>query len=174
MKSCLLVFALISGLAASGCGDGVQRVCGDLDCDDDNPCTTDACDSDRVECTNARVFDQTICGVEGALGACDAGVCDLDQSPPSGVIDLSVQFGNAEVSFVSYEATCDNAVPLTGTLTSASGELWEASMILPAGRCTVEISAADQDGATLCTTGFGGEIVPGSRDPVGITNSCNR
>ena len=161
------------GPGACEAGMCVALTCEDLDCNDDNPCTTDGCNPDRVECTNARVFDETICGVEGALGACDAGVCDLDQRPPSGVIDLTANFGRASLSFVSYEAVCDNAVPLTGPLTSAGGGVWETSMTLPAGRCAVEVHAADQDGETLCTTRFGGEIAPGSQGPVSISSSCN-
>lgn len=159
--------------AACEAGLCVALTCRDLDCDDDNPCTAEGCDLDRVECTSTRVFDQTTCGVDGALGACDEGVCDLDQSPPSGVVDVTVRFGGAEVSVASYEAVCVDAVPLTGTLTSAGGDLWETSMTLPAGTCLVEISALDQDGETVCITAFGGTVAPDSQSSTNLTVSCN-
>jgi hypothetical protein len=56
----------------------------DGDCDDDNPCTADACNGmGGVQCTHTPLSGtQTGCGTTCRPGTCAAGVCNLDPPPP--------------------------------------------------------------------------------------------
>lgn len=73
MKSCLLALLLCSGLLTSACGD--SRSCDQVDCDDLNPCTVDACNPDGIFCENEALPDAADCETDGAVGLCAAGAC---------------------------------------------------------------------------------------------------
>ncbi|MEM7137868.1 MAG: hypothetical protein AAF500_14885 [Myxococcota bacterium] len=50
-------------------------LCGPVDCNDDNQCTSDACDPQNGACNNTNVTDGTTCNLEGLPGICQGGLC---------------------------------------------------------------------------------------------------
>lgn len=67
-------------LVASACGDdstspGAKSLCDDVDCDDRNLCTADACEPDSGMCENLAIEDGTVCTSVGTDGTCQLGVC---------------------------------------------------------------------------------------------------
>ena len=54
---------------------------GDANCNDNNPCTDDSCDTDTGECSNSPVADGTVCGIDGwcESGFCVEPECQIDE-----------------------------------------------------------------------------------------------
>lgn len=64
---------ILAAMAAACSGTG--PTCTELDCDDGNPCTNDACDPSGMPCENATKADWSPCDLDGRRAACDTGVC---------------------------------------------------------------------------------------------------
>jgi len=58
-----------------GCSDTQPECETGADCNDDNECTNDICDSASGTCSNAPVDDGTDCTFDGVSGVCVSGVC---------------------------------------------------------------------------------------------------
>ena len=65
-----------AGGTAGGGGAGGSLLCADVDCDDQNECTTDACDPADGECDYTLVTDGMTCDFGGLPGVCGAGACE--------------------------------------------------------------------------------------------------
>lgn len=64
--------------AAGVCMSGVcqEDLCDGVDCDDENPCTRDACNAEDGSCGHDAREDGTPCDFGGLPGKCHAGVCE--------------------------------------------------------------------------------------------------
>ena len=66
----------VDGNSPGKCMEGIcVGVCTDINCDDGNPCTSDACDALSGVCINARLAESTSCDAGGDAGMCSDGVC---------------------------------------------------------------------------------------------------
>jgi len=64
-----------SGTGGAG-GAGGSMLCADVDCDDQNECTADACNPADGECDYTLIADGLPCDFGGLPGVCTAGVCE--------------------------------------------------------------------------------------------------
>ncbi|MDH3727537.1 MAG: hypothetical protein OER77_08410 [Myxococcales bacterium] len=64
-----------SGTGGAG-GVGGSVLCADVDCGDQNECTTDTCDPVDGECVYTLVTDGTTCDFGGLPGVCGVGACE--------------------------------------------------------------------------------------------------
>lgn len=152
-------------------GTCASMSCEGIACDDGNPCTVDACFDELGACVGVVVPAMTACEVEGALGVCDGAECDLG-APPTGDAELRVSLPGLEASVVAYELSCAEGLTLSGNLANV-GDDWEASFTLPAGDCTLQVFARDQDGEVVCTATATFEILPDTVTPVPLVLICN-
>lgn len=53
------------------------NLCESVSCDDDNPCTLDACDSATGECSHPAAEDGVTCELNGEAGSCAQGNCKV-------------------------------------------------------------------------------------------------
>ena len=68
-------FAGLPGLCEGGvCRDAA--LCDNIDCDDGNECTGEACQPDSGTCDTTNVTDGTACDFGGLPGLCSTGVCE--------------------------------------------------------------------------------------------------
>lgn len=110
------------------------------------------------------VARETICPELGSFGTCDQGICDLSQDVKSGVIQLTVSFGDPEQR-PFYEVMCEGAVPFSGSFEPIN-ETWQQFIAMPVGPCTLSTFLLDSDGEKarqadsmlVVTPGFLGEI----------------
>ena len=58
-----------------GCSDTQPECETSADCNDDNECTNDVCDSASGTCSNTPVDDGTVCSFNGISGVCVSGAC---------------------------------------------------------------------------------------------------
>jgi len=74
----------------SGCASSTTVVfCEDLDCDDDNPCTTDSCDPANPQCEHDALPNGSMCEADAQPGQCLDAECVLLTC-----VDLSCDTGN--------------------------------------------------------------------------------
>ena len=144
--------------------------CQNVDCDDENPCTLDACFPETEQCTNLPLAPLSVCEIDGSFGTCFQRLCDLSL-PPSGEVALRVELVGVEANLVSYELFCASDTTLSGTLSSSAG-VWQAFLTLPAGDCSARFSAADEMGETLCTGVLSFQVVPATQTSEGVTLIC--
>ena len=65
-----------AGGTAGGGGAGGSMLCADVDCDDQNECTEDACDPMDGACGYTNVTDGLSCDFGVLPGVCNAGACE--------------------------------------------------------------------------------------------------
>lgn len=140
-------------------------------CDDANPCTTDACIAGTEICAHLRAPDLTACQVGELNGSCQAGRCELDQ-PPVGEAILEVVVNGFEPAGVSYDIACAPDVMVSGSL-SRAGEAWQASLSLPPGECSAQLSATDQDGEVVCFASADFEVMSNTVTELSLVLICS-
>jgi hypothetical protein len=154
------------------CEEGTCRAltCDERSCNDGNPCTTDACDPETVECASTPVADDLVCAVLGAFGLCESAVCNLSAPVEFGTIRLVVEYFPTPEDPVFYEAACAATVTFSGRLVRRDG-FFEAFIALPVGSCTVSyfVEVGDQ---RRCESAIGAEVVPGFGGDLETSASC--
>ena len=68
LLSLVLVLLAVGTLRVVGCGDEAD-LCEDVLCEDDNDCTTDACNPLDGLCVFAALPDEAVCTADGEGGA---------------------------------------------------------------------------------------------------------
>ncbi len=158
--------------ATGACIDGVciLRSCEGVECDDGNPCTTDACFEGLGACVGVAVPDMSTCEVDGAFGRCNGTQCDLT-IPPVGDAELQLAITGVDASLVGYELGCAGDLALFGTFAKV-GDEWEASFTLPAGACSIQVAVQDADGEVICTGTDSFTILPAITIALDLTLTC--
>lgn len=157
------------GLCSSGMCASLS--CDDTPCDDANPCTRDACFPDSVNCAHFPLPALSVCEVDGSFGSCHDGECDFDLRP-TGDAGLNVTVTGVEARVVSYALTCASDLRLAGNLARSDNQ-FQAFLTLPAGRCTAQFLAKDQDGETICSADIAFDVPPGAQVPVDVVLICS-
>jgi len=159
---------VVDDLCATGaaCVAGACVATGYLDCDDDNVCTDDACESgecghDPVE-DGASCDDETVCT---QASACQGGVCvGLD---PVGCDDDNP----CTVDTCDDETGCQSAPADDGTLCD-DGDLCSAHSECQAGQCVGTTYVSCDDG-NACTTDFCDPATGCEAEPVADGMPCD-
>jgi len=152
-------------------GQCASLSCEEFDCDDDNPCTVDACLTDVGACAALATPDRIPCEIDGEFGQCAAGVCDLT-NPPTGDADLTVDVTGIEVNAVTYVLSCPALPGLSGSF-SRFEDRWRAELSLPAGTCDLEVVARDGAGEVLCSGAQPLEILPDTTTVLQLVLVCS-
>jgi hypothetical protein len=153
---------------AGGAGGGMP--CADVDCSDQNECTTDTCDPADGLCDHVDVIDSTTCDFGGLPGICTAGVCEDAML----CADVVCDDGN--------ECTTDTCDPMNGAceqtnvIDGTSCDFGGLPGVCAAGVCEDAMLCADIDcdDQNECTTDTC-DPVDGSCDHVSVTDgtSCD-
>lgn len=132
------------------CVDGAcsPQSCAGIVCDDENPCTVDACLEGAGICVGVAVPAMTTCEVDGAFGSCLGTECDFSL-PPTGSAELALTIEDLSAAAVAYTFVCASDVTLSGSLTESEGR-WTTSLTLPAGECGIELLVFDEGGEVVC------------------------
>ena len=136
-----------TGTGGAG-GVGGRVLCADVDCDDQNECTIDACDPLDGECDYTNVTAGMTCDFGELPGVCNAGacedamlcadvVCDDDNECTSDACDP--MDGSCDFTTVVDGTSCDFG-GLPGTCNSGACE----------GLCTCEAQGVECGNATIC------------------------
>lgn len=148
MKPDLFVLVLSLCLVTSGCGDSAAPTsCDDVDCDDDNPCTADSCDSVRVVCASAPVANATPCELDGDPAMCDAGICtaltcedlDCDDGNPCTLDSCDPEAVDCTTSLVADQIVC----PELGAFGSCDQGICDLSQIVESGTILLTVELGD-------------------------------
>ena len=164
---------LCDGTNGAGvCIDGTcaTQSCGDIVCDDGNPCTFDACVEGIGQCVGIVSQEMETCEVDGVFGRCRDGACDFSVAPP-GFVEFELTITDRAVAAVEYNLVCP-AVTLSGNLSQVD-DRWNAFFDLPAGRCTLQILALDQDGEVVCDGEDEVTILPDTTTTLDAVLTCD-
>jgi hypothetical protein len=114
------------------CGAGVcedAMLCAGVDCDDQNACTTDTCNSLDGSCNYANVTDGTTCDFGDLPGICGAGVCE--DAMLCAAVDCNDQDECTDDACDPMNGQCDYTNVMGGTACDLGG----AAGVCEAGTC---------------------------------------
>ena len=153
---------------AEKCGtDGVCQAA-DMDCDDDNPCTTDSCDSEKG-CSYSVVEDTGQCGVNSACAPVDGGLsaCTCDE----GYGDCNEDYSDGcEVDVFTDMEHCGACETECGGPAYAN-----ATAVCAAGECSIgSCSAGFEDCNAVAGDGCESNINLDPANCGACANDCNQ
>jgi len=156
---CVLV---LGAVPLVGCSDAQSECETGADCNDDNECTNDVCESASKTCANTSVEDDTACDFDGFPGLCKAGVCEDAMvcegveceddgnectedvcDPEDGTCGVPVQDGTPCSSGACLDGACTSLITVSSYVTVIDG----AGETRPAAGATVSVL-----GTSLSTT----------------------